>query len=284
MPRKSAKTHPSIEALSRVRAELESLIQAANEKKLSATVRNELDAAVRGLVDQIGGFLRDLDPIKQPSAVFDPSDPAVVGRFVAMAMISQPRVPLPAATDNRFYGSGIYALYYMGDHESYAPISSSETPIYVGKADPATDAARTPREQGDKLISRLREHLRSIKKAVTTLSPEEFEYRCLVVQSGWQGAAEAYLISLFSPVWNNETKICFGIGKHGDKASTRSNLRSPWDTMHPGRGWAHGDVPISDAKSIERIRSELDDHFRTEKVYYDVDEILREFLEQLRQI
>ena len=36
------------------------------------------------------------------------------------------------------------------------------------------------------------------------------------VQSHWQGAAEGYLINLFRPVWNNETDVCYGLGKHGD--------------------------------------------------------------------
>ena len=49
-----------------------------------------------------------------------------------------------------------------------------------------------------------------------------------------------YLIDRFKPIWNNETKVCFGFGKHGDNAATRRNTVSPWDTLHPGRPWATG--------------------------------------------
>jgi hypothetical protein len=38
-----------------------------------------------------------------------------------------------------FLGAGVYAIFYTGDLEFYAPIASAglETPIYVGKAVPA---------------------------------------------------------------------------------------------------------------------------------------------------
>ena len=42
--------------------------------------------------------------------------------------------------------------------------------------------------------------------------------RFLIVRTGWQGAAEDFLIELFSPVWNNETGICYEFGKHEDSA------------------------------------------------------------------
>jgi hypothetical protein len=36
-------------------------------------------------------------------------------------------------------------------------------------------------------------------------------------------------------IWNRQTKPVPGFGKHGDSAETRSNSRSPWDTIRPGR-------------------------------------------------
>ena len=59
-----------------------------------------------------------------------------------------------------------------------------------------------------------------------------------MVRSAWQTTAEDYLIGRFQPVWNKQTGVCHGFGKHGDSPETRANKRSPWDTLHPGRQWA----------------------------------------------
>ncbi|NEK66135.1 MAG: Eco29kI family restriction endonuclease, partial [Xanthomonas perforans] len=60
---------------------------------------------------------------------------------MALALVAQDRVPL--ARIARTYGSGVYAIYYHGDHPAYAAVSGTETPIYVGKADPKSADART---------------------------------------------------------------------------------------------------------------------------------------------
>lgn len=104
------------------------------------------------------------------------------------------------------------------------------------------------------------------------------------MQSGWQGAAEDYLIHLFQPVWNNETNICYGLGKHGDDPRTRSNLRSPWDTLHPGRDWAHRDTGMKDARAPEQILTDLEEHFSTVKIYPEIDQVMQDFMEELRQL
>ncbi len=106
-----------------------------------------------------------------------------------------------------------------------------------------------------------------------------------MVQSGWELAAETYLINFFHPVWNNQTKICYGIGKHGDSQKTRANKRSPWDTLHPGRPWAdHPD--LVDAFPEEKIRSNLAAHFTQldgkGSIYPNVHAVLETFLDGLR--
>ena len=154
---------------------------------------------------------------------------------------------------------------------------------YVGKANPPSNSARTPRDQGLRLYNRLKDHLRSIRHTSGTLSESDFDCRSLVVQSGWQDAAETYKIQLFQPAWNNETGICFGIGKHGDSASTRANKRSPWDTLHPGRPWA-SDFGIGDARSKDQILPDLDKHFTTSTIHLDMNQILQGFVEVLRQL
>ena len=164
---------------------------------------------------------------------------------------------------------------------AYQTISGTETPIYVGQAAPGVSNARTPMEQGAKLCGRLSDHRKNIGKASSTLDLSDFEFRSLVVQSGWETAAEDYLIHLFRPIWNSETNIVYGLGKHGDSATTRANKRSPWDTLHPGRGWAV--ATLEDAKSVDQIDAELASHFRDHPVYPDLEAVLASFIEELRQ-
>ena len=223
-----------------------------------------------------------LDPIKHPGFIFDPTNPNVVGRIVGITLIALPRKPL--AQLERFYGSGVYALYYIGDFSLYADVSKREHPIYVGKADPVDPASKTVIQQGDRLSNRLNDHRRTVMKADSTLRLEDFEYRALAVQTGWQNAAEEYLIHLFRPIWNNEVGICYGFGKHGDAPETRANLRSPWDTLHPGRKWAHRDTKMKDAKPKEQIAREIREHFKKYPTLKSVDEILRKFLEEIRSV
>ena len=223
-----------------------------------------------------------LDPIKHPGFMFDPSNPSVVGRLVGITMIAQPRRPL--AGIEKFYGSGVYAIYYNGDFPIYAAVTRQEHPIYVGKADPAIASGKTAMEQGDRLSRRLADHRKNIVKASSTLRLDDFEYRALVVQSGWQDAAESYLIDLFKPIWNSEIGICYGFGKHGDDPGTRANLRSPWDTLHHGRDWAHRDINILDAKPIARIIDEIGQHLEANPPLATVDEILRRFLNEMRAV
>lgn len=260
---------------------LNTLLIEAKNQALTPRSRKALESKIRQVIADLGNLLNELDPIRQPLALFDPSNPKIVGRFVSLALVAQSRLPMSAIS--RFYGSGVYAIYYNGNFEPYRRISNSETPIYVGQAAPLIKNARTPSEQGEKLSSRLIEHFKNISKATTTLSIGDFEYRALVVQSGWETAAEDYLIHLFHPIWNSETQLVYGLGKHGDAAITRSNKRSPWDTMHPGRVWA-GDIKLQDAKNLERINSELDTHFKKHIVFTHLDSLLLSFIDELKQL
>jgi hypothetical protein len=276
----SRKPTPSPSPISELRANLDQLVAQTTSATLSAPRRRALDKEIRRVIEELESFLNTLDPIRQPTAMFDPSNPKIVGRFVSLALVAQQRHPL--AEIPRAYGSGVYAIYYNGPYPAYAPIAGSETPIYVGQAAPALNNARTPMEQGTKLFSRLSEHGKNIAKATTTLDLADFECRWLVVQSGGQTAAEDYLIHLFRPIWNNETGILYGLGKHGDDAATRANKRSPWDTLHPGRKWA--EASKEDAKSLVTIDAELTRHFTVHPVFPDLEHVLTSFLDELRQV
>ncbi|MGY3356433.1 hypothetical protein ACVWZK_003096 [Bradyrhizobium sp. GM0.4] len=169
--------------------------------------------------------------------------------MVSIALLAQELVPLQDVKPA--YGSGVYAIYYNGDHPLYGAISGTETPIYVGKADPEKDDASDSREQGDKLTGRLIEHAKTILTAekysnqlpqgLSPISLSDFTCRRLVCATNAQLVAEKHLIRTFWPLWNSETKACWGMSKHGDAAKTRKNKRSPWDVVHPGRQWAIDD-------------------------------------------
>jgi hypothetical protein len=143
-----------------IRAKLADLVGESDTKPLTASGRRSFDSQIRGLIAELEAALSRLDPTTAPTSVFDPSNPKVVGRFTALALVAQPRHALGSL--GRFYGSGVYALYYNGDHPLYRPLSGTETPIYVGKAGPAAAGARTPREQGERLATRLADHRKNI--------------------------------------------------------------------------------------------------------------------------
>jgi hypothetical protein len=219
---------------------------------------NALKAQIEAAILRLQTISRELDPVSHPQFVFDPTNPHVIGELIGRTLLLQQAQPL--ATIGRFYGSGVYAIYYRGGFPAYRPISGTENPLYVGKADPSIPNAQTVQQQGNGLSTRLLDHKRSIA-AVTNIRLEDFDCRYLVVKSAWQETAEDYLIALFKPIWNNETRICYGFGKHGDAAKTRANRRSPWDTLHPGRKWALTSDNVPNDKSVQQILSEIAEHF-----------------------
>lgn len=238
-----------------------------------------LRGTLTSVIQELSNLSQHLDPSLRPSHIFDPADPGIAGRIAAMALVAQDRHPLGSVP--LFYGSGIYAIYYHGTYPAYAPLCQTEHPIYVGKADPGSPTARTAEEQGNKLSARLREHAKNIGKASTTLHLDDFECRFLVVQTGFQKAAEDNLIALFKPIWNSETKIAFGLGKHGDSAETRGNKRSPWDTLHPGRKWAENTA--EDQKPASVVIEEIAQHLSAQRIFTDVPSVLNAFLQMMRQ-
>lgn len=262
-----------------LRERVATLTALAESAPPAPAARKRVDSELRGLIETLEVALRRLDPIAMPRSVFDPSNPKVIGRFTALAMVAQERVPL--ADIGQFYGSGVYAIYYRGAYPLYAPLSGSETPIYVGQAAPGEQGAHTARDQGPRLAARLNEHRKNIIKAETTLDIADFDARFLVVQSGWETAAEDYLIHLFRPIWNSETNLLYGLGKHGDAATTRANKRSPWDTLHPGRAWAAKSA--EDARTPEQIFADVTAHFLRHPPYVERGVLLETFFAELRQ-
>lgn len=246
-------------------------------------VREAIEAVSKRLADAAAS----LDPVIRPTSTFDPTDPATAGRVVALTLVAQARYPLSRVPV--FYGSGVYALYYTGKEgtpgwcSAYGPLSGTQHPIYVGKADPMDATAKKPTEQGKKLAARLREHAKTIGKARTTLDIHDFECRFLIVQTGFQTSAERYLIDFFQPIWNSEMDICFGMSKHGDAAETRGNGRSPWHTMHPGVKWADNPL-LEDQRQKDRIEQDIGNHFQKNPPYAELLHIFDSFVADMKQL
>lgn len=239
-------------------------------KPLSREDRKKLEEAVaafRAAVDE-SIYLHAF-----PQAVFDPADSRMFGQFAALALVAQQRERLDLVTPT--FGGGVYALYYTGSFAPYAPLSGTETPIYVGKAQPAKGAS-TFQDQGPAITRRVAEHARNIDLARSTLKVADFDCRRLVIVPGWEAAAESALISLFHPLWNNSYGPLHGLGKHGDSADTRKNKRSPWDTLHPGRPWA--DAIDGDQKPHAQILAEIATHFAQHPPIKHQDEVLAAYL------
>ena len=196
-----------------------------------------------------------------------------IAKFFAFSFLTHERCSLAELGKNPFYGSGVYAIYYEGHSDgaskAYNPLSGSETPIYVGKADPKTAYAETVEEQGQALHTRLKEHAKTIGQ--TKLDLGYFTCRSAAIQSGMQAAVEEFMIRLFQPIWNKEMKICFGFGKHGDSATTRTNKRSPWDTMHPGRKWAAD--TLVDQMPLTDIEAAIAAHFEKVPIIPDKEKL-----------
>lgn len=281
--RRDSPASDALEALRRHLKELEGIVPS-----LSRTAARKTRALLDDIRNDIEKTAARLDPIREPSSLFDPADSEMAGRLVVLALLAQPRVPLDLVA--RTYGAGVYAIYYRGEHPYYSPISRTETPIYVGKADPKESHARTAREQGDRLYGRLKDHRKIIRLAESyalekhdrhPLKIIDFECRRLVTVTNAQLVAEKHLINLFRPVWNSDVDVCWGISKHGDREG-RSNTRSPWYVVHPIEYWA-SQTKLKDARTSERIIDDIRRHFATVPIFTDRDRIVDEFLENFVQ-
>ncbi len=172
---------------------------------------------------------------------YNPLAKVNLGRSVAEALLLSPVAPLAQVTD--LAGAGVYAIYYTGGFEAYAPVAAKnengvfEQPIYVGKAVPkgarkgglSFDAAK-----GRALRDRLRQHASSIDE-VNNLDLADFHFRSLVVDDIWIPLGENMMIEQFKPIWN---LVIDGFGNKDPGKRRASQYRSPWDVLHPGRQFA----------------------------------------------
>ncbi|GAA0397847.1 hypothetical protein GCM10009530_56910 [Microbispora corallina] len=194
---------------------------------------------------------------------YNPLDEKNLARGVADALEREPVQVLPP---RQFPGAGLYALYYVGDFELYAPLAELARedsapsdlgvgpyaiPIYVGKAAASGSRHGRLQESTDKtLFSRIKKHSRSIEAALTTLNVHDFRVRYLRVKDIWIPLGEYGLLQRYTPIWN---RVLDGFGNNDPGGGRYNQARSSWDTLHPGRAWAQRLVDNSEPISeIER--------------------------------
>lgn len=198
---------------------------------------------------------------------FNPLDKSHLAESLAEALLKRPIGPLPP--DDRFRGAGVYAIYYVGGFKIYEPVASKNRsdnptlPIYVGKAVPA--GARKGgfglgSDPGNALSKRLREHARSIEEA-ENLDLKDFLCRFLVCDDIWIPLGESLLIERFKPLWN---VLIEGFGIHTPGKGRKRQVRSKWDTLHPGRALTAGLPP--NPQSQEKLATLVSGFLAGEKV------------------
>lgn len=201
---------------------------------------------------------------KQP---YNPLDKRSLAESIARVILSSPVRPLSDTADIR--GAGVYALYYTGGQEWYAPIAKKNKnnafaqPIYVGKAIPKggrKGGLTADASKGTALRDRLAQHRDSISQA-DNLNLAEFHYRCLVVDDIWIPLGENMLIEEFKPVWN---LVVDGFGNKGPGKRRSKQYQSAWDVIHPGREFSKKLAP--NPKTVNQIISEIKSFYKTGEI------------------
>ena len=180
-----------------------------------------------------------------------------------------PVVDLP--TSEQFFGTGVYAIYYIGQYELYAEIGKRNRiefaqPIYVGKAVPrGWRQARVTNSDANKsteLYTRLKEHSRSIDQ-VENLNGNDFTCRFMILEgaeSNLIGTVEAALIRYYFPIWNTEID---GFGNHDPGSGRYNQAKSNWDILHPGRPWA--DKCLGETPPVNKVKEKVAVYFTSKR-------------------
>lgn len=186
-------------------------------------------------------------------------------KMLSLALDSFDNTPLSGLPPKPFLGTGVYALYYLGNHPVYEKLARHnknlcDKPIYVGKA--VARGWRMGREngsEGNELVSRLREHSRSIAQT-TGLKVKDFKCRFMILtgdEASLITSIEAALTRKHHPLWNS---LIDGFGNHDPGSGRYDQAVSEWDALHPGRSWVAkltGAKP-SPEKIIDKTRQYLE--------------------------
>ena len=174
------------------------------------------------------------------------------------------QVPL----QEHFTGTGVYALYYMGDNPLYSRLAelnrlSYAVPIYVGIAVPngwrQQRVSDNDLKQSKELHSRIREHTKNITIG-DGLDVGHFACRFVIFEaegSDMISTVEASLIKLFRPIWNSAVD---GFGNHTPGAGRFEQAKSDWDVIHKGREFADRCKGVP--KDYGTIVKNIENHFK----------------------
>ncbi len=202
------------------------------------------------------------------SKPYNPLEKTNLGESIAQAILKSPVLPLSETSHLR--GAGVYAIYYTGDLAWYKAVADKNKggtfgqPIYIAKAIPkggrkggiSDDAAA----EGSALRDRLRQHYASVNEA-SNLNAADFHYQCLVGDDIWIPLGENMLIEQHQPVWN---RVVDGFGNKDPGNRRKDQYRSPWDVIHPGRGFA-GKLAMN-PRTVDQLVADLNTFLLTGKV------------------
>jgi len=184
------------------------------------------------------------------SEPYDPLERANLARSIAAEFENRPLMSFSAVSS--IVGAGVYAIYYQGGFKAYGELAArnierpGSAPIYVGKAIPSggrKGELTLDSAAGNALSKRLRNHATSIRQAAVFdrenppsdgagLDIADFSIRYLVVADIWIPLGESMLIQEFKPIWN---VLIDGFGNNQPGKGREMQVRSLWDTLHPGR-------------------------------------------------
>jgi hypothetical protein len=183
---------------------------------------------------------------------FNPLDKKNLGIAIAEELSNQAAVRLDQL--DSFKGSGIYALYYTGPFQAYKVISQINAgidvvqPIYVGKSGAPGSRKGQDGSKNERLLSTMiRTHRRNIEE-VENLEVSDFYVKRLIVDDIFIPLGESLMIASYTPLWNVYVD---GFGNNAP-GGNRPQVRSIWDTLHPGRAAA------AKLKDREETRAQLE--------------------------
>jgi hypothetical protein len=158
-----------------------------------------------------------------------------------------------------FEGSGIYALYYVGDYPLYEELVNYNKqhlayPVYVGKTSPSYHKTQVDYA----LQYRIKKHYESVGY-VDNLDVADLRHRYLIVHPSMRDlipALESVLIGKYHPVWNTIMK---GFGSTNPSAGRKLHTKSVWDIIHTGRPYAEG-RPMKKSMNLPEVERKIVQH------------------------
>lgn len=169
-------------------------------------------------------------------------DEAELALQLSREVLTMEPTELTSASSPR--GPGCYVLFYAGRAALYRSAGRGALAIYAGAA--------------TSLAGRLGRHRVSLT-AVDDFEVQDFFAAVVPTCSAGQASyVEHLLTTKLQPVWNDIRLRGFGSRAQGTTRQ-RGQIRSPWDTLHPGRPWATGRLghDVAELRHLARSKARL---------------------------